>query len=157
MLDWDVKIELALEKANTPPSVTVSTLIDGSHATWSADQYSFSLSGIAIDPDGGEVSMSATLCGDTSTSFSRNGESWDVTLSIANCVAQGKTQYDVTISATDDVGAITSADVNVPDPLQQEPDVVIKTPADPGNGLPAIGALATLISLLGAAILVRRD
>lgn len=157
MLDWDVEIELALEKANTPPSVTVSTLIDGSHATWSADQYSFSLSGTAIDPDGGEISMSATLCGDTSTSFNRNVASWDVTLSIANCVAQGKTQYDVIISATDDVGAITSVDVNVPDPLQQEPAVVIKTPVDQGNGLPAIGALATLISLLGAAILVRRD
>ncbi len=157
MLDWDVELDLALEKANTPPSVTVDILIDGSHATWSADQYSFSLSGTAIDPDGGEVDLSVTMCSDTSTSFTQNGAAWDVTLSIANCVAQGKTQYDVIISATDDVGAIVSIDVNIPDPFQEEPRVTVSPTDNKSDGLPAIGMLATLISLLGAAILTRRD
>ena len=157
MLDWDVELDLALEKANTPPSVTIDTLIDGSHATWSADQYSFSLSGTAIDPDGGEVDLSVTMCSDTSTSFTQNGAAWDVTLSIANCVAQGKTQYDVIISATDDVGAIASIDVNIPDPFQDEPGATVVPTDNKSDGLPAIGMLATLISLLGAAILTRRD
>jgi hypothetical protein len=134
-------------------------LIDGSYATWSADQYSFSLSGTAMDPDGSDVSLSATLCGDTTTAFTETAPpAWDVTLSIANCVAQGSTQYDVTITATDSSGAISTISVNVPDPFTQDNngdgdfDSVKED-----SGLPAIGLFATIICMLGAALLLRRD
>ena len=159
MLQWDNSlIDLNIKKKNTPPTITVSELIDGSYATWSADQYSFSLSGTAMDPDGGEVSLSATMCGDTDTRFTKDGTTWDVTLSIASCVALGSTQYNVTISATDSSGASSTIDVNVPDPFTQDNNGdgdfdSIKE----DSGLPAIGLFATIICMLGAALLLRRD
>ena len=114
MLDWDVMIDLSLEKTNTPPVITVETdQIDGSQATWASDQFSFTLSGEVYDPDGGDVQLSATMCGETTTSFTGERPNWDVSLSIAKCVADGLTQYDVTLSATDSVGEISIIEVSV--------------------------------------------
>jgi len=157
MLQWEnSQIDLNIEKSNTPPIVTVTELIDGSYATWSADQYSFSLSGTAMDPDGSEVNLAATMCGDTTTSFVWSGNTWDVTLSIANCVAQGSTQYDVTITATDTTGAISSISVNVPDPEEYDEHSNIDYDGVE-KGLPSIGLFTTIVCMLGAALLLRRD
>ena len=159
MLDWDVMIDLALEKTNTPPVITVDIdEFDGSQATWASDQFSFSLSGEVFDPDGGDVVLSANMCGETTTSFTGERPNWDVSLSIAKCVADGLTQYDVVISATDSVGEISMIEVSVANPYSG-------TVTEPGNtdssneeaGLPSIGMFATMFSMLGAAILLRRD
>ena len=159
MLDWDALFDLGLEKTNTPPVITVDTdAFDGSQATWSSDQYSFSLSGTAIDPDGGSVQLSAVMCGETQTSFTSNGDNWDVTLSIAQCVADGLTEYNVIISAMDSVGSIATAEVSVPDPFSEGNNEQSDTTKDSEeSGLPSIGIFATVISMLGAAVLLRRD
>ena len=159
MLDWNVLFDLGLEKTNTPPVITVNAdAFDGSQATWSSDQYSFSLSGTAIDPDGGSVQLSAVMCGETQTSFTSNGDNWDVTLSIAQCVADGLTEYNVIISAMDSVGAIATAEVSVPDPFSEGNNEQSDTTKDSEeSGLPSIGIFATVISMLGAAVLLRRD
>ena len=158
MLDWDIMLDLSLEKENTPPVLTVDTdEFDGSQATWSSDQYSFSLSGTAIDPDGGDVVLSATMCGDTTTSFNEVGSNWDVSLSTAKCVAEGETQFDVVLSATDSVGDSTSVSVSVPDPNADSTDTPVDPVAKDEGGLPSIGMFATIISMLGAALLLRRD
>ena len=159
MLDWDVMIDLSLEKTNTPPVITVETdQIDGSQATWASDQFSFTLSGEVYDPDGGDVQLSATMCGETTTSFTGERPNWDVSLSIAKCVADGLTQYDVTLSATDSVGEISIIEVSVADPYAGN----VVEPGDTDSsaeesGLPSIGMFATMFSMLGAAILLRRD
>ena len=159
MLDWDVMIDLSLEKTNTPPVITVETdQIDGSQATWASDQFSFTLSGEVYDPDGGDVQLSATMCGETTTSFTGERPNWDVSLSIAKCVADGLTQYDVTLSATDSVGEISIIEVSVADPYAG--NVVEPGDTDSSSeesGLPSIGMFATMFSMLGAAILLRRD
>jgi hypothetical protein len=160
MLDWNIMLDLGLEKTNTPPVLDVDMdEIEGTYATWSSDQYSFSLSGTALDPDGGQISLSATMCGETTTSFSENGDDWTVSLSIAKCVANGLTQYDVVISATDSVGAITTAEISVTSPYASDnsgpSDGDIGSEDD--GGLPSIGMFATVVAMLGAALLLRRD
>jgi hypothetical protein len=158
MLDWDIMLDLSLEKENTPPVLTVDTdEFDGSQATWSSDQYSFSLSGTAIDPDGGDVVLSATMCGDTTTSFNKVESNWDVSLSTAKCVAEGKTQFDVVLSATDSAGDSISINVSVADPNDDDPIIPVDPVAKDEGGLPSIGMFATIISMLGAALLLRRD
>ena len=126
----------------------------------SSDFYSFSLSGDAVDPDGGVVDLSAILCGETTTSFTRTGANWDTTISTARCVNQGETsQYNVIISATDSAGAITTMEISIPDPNAGEnntPAIIVDEGED-SSGLPSIGIFATMISMLGAAILLRRD
>ena len=159
MLDWDVMIDLSLVKTNTPPVITVDfDAIDGTQATWSSDQYSFILSGTAIDPDGGGVTLSAIMCGETTTAFGDDPVNWYVSLSIAKCVVLGFTQYDVIITATDSTGGESSVEVSVPDPNeQQEPGKGDTDSTKEESGLPAIGLFATIVSMLGAALLLRRD
>lgn len=161
MLDWHAELDIynCCEKKNTPPVLMVNMdEIEGTYATWSPDQYSFSLSGTAIDPDGGSVQLSAVMCDETQTSFTTNGDNWDVTLSIAQCVADGLTEYNVIISATDSVGAIATADINVPGTFSEgNNDQTITTDDEEESGLPSIGIFATVISMLGAAVLLRRD
>ena len=158
MLDWVQLLDLNIEKSNSPPILLIDSLIGEKYATWSADQYSFSLSGTAMDPDSSGVELSATMCGDTTTGFTQESSSWDVTLSIANCVAQGVTQYDVVITATDSEGATTSLEINVASPFEQNDDsdnAIIKVQEE--SGLPSLGMFATVICMLGAALLVRKD
>ncbi|MDP6870579.1 MAG: hypothetical protein QGI21_07410 [Candidatus Poseidoniaceae archaeon] len=159
MLDWDTMIDLDLEKENTPPVIYFSVELDGTFATWSADQYSFSVSGTAIDPDGGEVTMKANLCGEETTSFTRNGVNWDLTLSVAKCMADGISVYDVIITATDSTGAIGTASVTVEDPFIQSNNQEEESDAtgESESGLPSISMAMTIMCLAGAAILLRRE
>jgi hypothetical protein len=158
MLDWDIMLDLSLEKKNTPPTITVDTdEFDGSQATWAPDQYSFSLSGTVNDLDGGEIILSATMCGDTTTSFNRVGDTWDVSLSTAKCISDGETQFDVVLVATDSMGDSTSIDVSVANPSTDSSITPIENTPKEESGLPSIGMFATVISMLGAALLLRRD
>ena len=160
MLNWDVIMNLNLEKKNTPPTLVVyEDEIEGGYATWSSDQYSFTLSGSAFDPDGTLSSLSATMCGQTTTSFTTEGTNWVVSLSIAKCVADGFTQYDVVISAQDDVGDITYVDISVPDPFAEDTEGNTDDTGAPEEeaGLPSIGVFASIIAILSAALILRRD
>ena len=160
MLNWDVIMNLNLEKKNTPPTLVVyEDEIEGGYATWSSDQYSFTLSGSAFDPDGTLSSLSATMCGQTTTSFTTEGTNWVVSLSIAKCVADGFTQYDVVISAQDDVGDITHVDISVPDPFAEDNEGNTDDTGAPEEeaGLPSIGVFASIIAILSAALILRRD
>ena len=160
MLNWDVIMNLNLEKKNTPPTLVVyEDEIEGGYATWSSDQYSFTLSGSAFDPDGTLSSLSATMCGQTTTSFTTEGTNWVVSLSIAKCVADGFTQYDVVISAQDDVGDITYVDISVPDPFAEDNEGNTDDTGAPEEeaGLPSIGVFASIIAILSAALILRRD
>ena len=160
MLDWEAEFDLGLEKENSLPIVNINyDAIEGTYATWSSDQYSFTLTGTAVDPDGGSVTLSAEMCDDTSTGFTTNGDDWSVTLSIANCVAQGLTDYYVLITAKDSVKAIGSADVTIPDPYASDNSGTENTDdtSEEESGLPSIGMFASLVAMLGAALLARRD
>ena len=161
MLDWEIELDFEIEKENTPPVIMITMdQIEGTYATWSSDGYSFSLSGTALDPDGGTVDLSATMCGETTNSFTQNGDSWIVSLSIAQCVAQGlTTQYDVVIVATDSVGDWNMDSVSIPDPYASDnsgSDTVDDTSEEEG-GLPSLGMFATIVAMLGAALLLRKD
>ena len=159
MLDWEAEFDFGVEKKNTPPVVEIDMdQIEGTYATWSSDSYSFSLSGTAMDPDGGAVSLSATMCGETSTGFTTNGEVWTVSLSIAKCIADGLTEYEVVITAEDSAGDVVYYGIIVPDPYGSDnttPEITDDS-SDEG-GLPSIGMFATVISMLGAAVLLRKD
>lgn len=162
MLDWHAEFDLGLQKKNTPPIIEIDVdQIDGTYATWSSDQYSFTLSGIALDPDGGTITLSAEMCGDTTTEFSQTDEKWTVSLSIAKCVQQGVTQYDVTIKGEDSVGAITIEEVSVPDPYAEDDggsgDTDDTSDSSDDGALPSLGMFATIIAMLGAAFILRRD
>ena len=160
MLDWEAEFDLGLEKENSLPIDNRNyDAIEGTYATWSSDQYSFTLTGTAVDPDGGSVTLSAEMCDDTSTGFTTNGDDWSVTLSIANCVAQGLTDYYVLITAKDSVKAIGSADVTIPDPYASDNSGTENTDdtSEEESGLPSIGMFASLVAMLGAALLARRD
>ena len=160
MLDWSEEFDFGLQKANTWPIITVDTdPIEGTQATWASDGYSFMLSGTAIDPDGGEVTLSAVMCGDTTTEFSTTGDTWTVSLSTAKCVANGLTQYDVVLSATDSIGAVSTEDVSVPDQnaADDSGEEITDTTSEDSGGLPSLGMFATIVAMLGAALLLRRD
>ena len=157
MLDWNAYIDLGLMKENTPPVISINSLIDDTNATWSADYLSFSLSGSVIDPDGGDVSLTAIMCGDSTTGFSQSGVSWDVSLSVAACFTQDNVDYTVEIHAQDSDGATAILVVNVDDPLEtDEPDIIVDLVEDE-SGLPALSMIATIVCMLGAALIARRD
>ena len=139
----------------------VYTVDDDLYATWSADGYSFTLSGNAFDPDGTVVELSATMCDETTTSFTSEGSEWVVSLSIAKCVSMGLTEsYDVIISAEDDVGEFTMVDIFVPNPDaedENEGETDTTGAEEEAAGLPSVGLFASLISILAAAFILRKD
>jgi len=160
MLDWEAEFDLGLEKRNSKPIVgIIYDSIEGTHATWSSDLYSFTLTGTAIDPDGGSVTLSAEMCNEISTGFTQSGDSWSVTLSIASCTAQGITPFDVVITAKDSVEEPGFANVTIPDPWASEDSETesVDDTSEESSGLPSIGIFASIIAMLGAAILTRKD
>ena len=100
------------------------------------------------------------MCEETTNSFTQNGDSWIVSLSIAKCVSQGQTtQYDVELSVTDSVGASSTDSSSIPDPYAQDnsgSDTVVDDSEEEG-GLPSLGMFATILAMLGAALLLRKD
>ena len=158
MLDWVATVDLGLEKKNTPPTIAVDMdQIEGTYATWSSDYFSFSLSGEARDPDGGEVTLSAEMCGENTNSFTQVGDRWDVTLPTARCVSLGVTEYVVVLVAKDSLEDIATIEITVPDPYTEDSTPTIVNSESEDSGLPSIGMFATIIAMLGAAIIIRRD
>ena len=121
MLAHDVELSLGLSKPNSPPVVQVAVNFDGENATWDESQLKFSMYGLVSDPDLETVTLSLTICGADYQGFNIDGINWVVEVSIAICLANGLTNYDVVITAVDDSGAKTEIYVAIPSPVPDEP------------------------------------
>ena len=102
MISFDYMFDFGLEKQSLPPAVALKMSFDGKNATWDATGLQFTLKGTVSDPDGESVSMTLQLCGSTATDFTIAGINWEIDVSIATCVLQEISTYDVVITATDE-------------------------------------------------------
>lgn len=162
MLNFEFMLDFGLEKVSLPPVLEIKVNFEGKNGTWDASGLKFTLKGEVIDPDGEAVTLSLTLCGSQATDFTKVGKNWEIDVSIATCVQQGITEYDVSISATDESGVVSTLSVNVKDPYAND-DTSSETNDDgdiessESSGLPSISFMATLaVTLLGAAYASRR-
>ena len=119
------------------------------------------LKGDVLDPDGVAVTFGLSLCGSQATDFTKVGKNWEIDVSIATCVQQGITEYDVIISATDESGIVSTLNVLIKDQYAND-DTSGGSSDDSGDdsessGLPNVSLLATLsVTLLGAAFARRK-
>ena len=157
MMDYAAEFDLGLLKPNSPPVISVAENFNSENATWDESQLKFTMYGLVSDPDLEFVTMQLTICGEPYQGFEIDGINWNVEVSTAVCMAYGITDYTVTITATDESGASTELVVGVDAPTVE--DTIVNPPAtEPGEegALPATSLLATL-SMLGAAVLLRRE
>lgn len=161
MLNFNFMLDFGLEKVSLPPVLELKLNFEGKNATWDASGLKFTLKGEVIDPDGETVSLSLTLCGSQASDFTKVGKNWEIDVSIATCVQQGITDYDVTISATDESGVVSSLSVMVSDPYANNDDSQSEDSDDgesESSGLPSVSLMATLtVTLLGAAFARRKQ
>ena len=159
MMTYSFMLNFGLEKSSSPPVIELVTGISQENATWQSP-LKFTLKGIVIDPDGEEVTLLLSLCGGSTTDFTQVGTNWEIDVSIASCMQQGITEYDVIISATDESGVIGTLSVFVPDPYAEDNgDTIIDDgkPSEEG-GLPSLSMLSTLIiTLLAMAFWQRKQ
>ena len=157
MLDYNFMLDLGIEKANTPPSITIDTNLQGQEAEWEIDGLKFTLNGNVIDPDGQDVSMALSICNGQTSNFNRDNLAWEIQVSIANCIQNNvESPYNVVIVATDESGATTSLSIDVVDPNAGGSDSsgdssTTESEEEGGNILPATGLFATMIVGLVAA------
>ncbi len=164
MLTLDFMLNFGLEKASLPPVIAVDQNLDGDNATWSATGLTFTLKGQVLDPDGETVTMSLSLCGYSTNNFDRVGSSWEIDVNIVSCSSQNPpvTTYDITLSATDESGTVSTFSVFVPDPYAantvDDSDDSSGSSGGESEGMPGVSMLATLsIALLGAAVVSRKQ
>tara|TARA_Y100000589_G_scaffold193730_1_gene183303 strand:+ start:3557 stop:5533 length:1977 start_codon:yes stop_codon:yes gene_type:complete len=163
MMNFDFMLDYGLEKQSQPPTVTLRVSFDGKNATWDATGLQFTLKGTVSDPDGESVAMTLQLCGSTATDFTNVGINWEIDVSIATCVLQEITTYDVVVTATDESGVESTLEVNVEDPNAQSDsnsgsNSNSGSEEDEGSALPGVSMLATIcVTLLGAAMLRRKE
>ena len=162
MLNFDFMLDFGLEKVSLPPVLEIKVNFEGKNGTWDASGLKFTLKGEVIDPDGEAVTLSLALCGSQASDFTKVGKNWEIDVSIATCVQQGITDYDVIISATDESGVISTLSVMVKDPYANDDDSQSTTDNDNGDsessGLPGVSLMATLtVTLLGAAFALRKQ
>jgi len=162
MMNFEYMLDFGLEKQSLPPTVSLKISFDGKNATWDASGLQFTLKGTVSDPDGEAVGLALQLCGSSATDFTQVGINWEIDVSIATCVLQEISTYDVIITATDESGVQSTLEINVKDPNVQDnsnggSSSSDGSSSDEGSALPSVSMLATVsIALLGAA-LVRRD
>ena len=162
MMNFDFLFDFGLEKQSLPPIISLKTSFDGNNATWDATGLQFTLQGTVSDPDGENVAMTLELCGASATDFTQVGINWEIDVSIATCVMQEITVYDVTITATDESNIASTLEVNVADPNAQSitddnSNSEDDTSSDGNSLLPSISMLATISMALAGAALSRRD
>ena len=165
MLDYNFMLDLGIEKANTPPTITIDTNLQGQEAEWELDGLKFTLNGNVIDPDGQDVSMVLSICNGQTSNFNRDNLAWEIQVSIANCIQNNvESPYNVVIMATDESGASTTLSIDVVDPNAGGTDsggdsTTTESEEEAGNILPAPGLLATtMIGLVAAGwVSSRRD
>ena len=161
MLNFEFMLDFGLEKVSLPPVLEIKVNFEGKNATWDASGLKFTLKGEVIDPDGEAVSLSLTLCGSQASDFTKVGKNWEIDVSIATCVQQGITEYDVSISATDESGVVSTLSVTVKDPYATDDTSSETNNGDnedsESSGLPGVSFMATLaVTLLGAAFASRK-
>ena len=160
MMPYSFMLNFGLEKSSSPPVIELVTGISQEYATWDDSGLKFTLKGTVIDPDGEEVTLLLSLCGGSTTDFTQVGTNWEIDVSIASCMQQDITEYDVIISATDESGVIGTLSVFIPDPYAEDSgDIIIDDgkPSEEG-GLPSVSMLSTLIiTLLAMAFWQRKQ
>ncbi len=163
MMNFAYMLDFGLEKQSLPPTVTLKMSFDGKNATWDASGLQFTLKGTVSDPDGEAVTLALQLCGSSATDFTKVGINWEIDVSIATCVLQEISTYDVTITATDESGVKSTLEINVKDPNAQDDSnsdssTGDSSSSDDGSALPSVSMLATVsVALLGAALLRREE
>ena len=162
MMNFDYMLDFGLEKESLPPIISLKTSFDGNNATWDATGLQFTLKGTVSDPDGESVAMSLQLCGASATDFTQVGINWEIDVSIATCVMQEITAYDVIITATDESNIASTLEVNVADPnvvstIDDNSNPEDDTSSDVNSLLPSISMLTTILVALAGAALIRRD
>ncbi|MEC8242567.1 MAG: hypothetical protein VX023_02490 [Candidatus Thermoplasmatota archaeon] len=162
MMNFDYMLDFGLEKESLPPIISLKTSFDGNNATWDATGLQFTLKGTVSDPDGESVEMTLQLCGASATDFTQVGINWEIDVSIATCVMQEITTYDVIITATDESNIASTLDVNVVDPnvqsiIDDNSNSEDDTSSDANSLLPSISMIATISVALAGAALIRRD
>ena len=163
MISFDYMFDFGLEKQSLPPAVSLKVSFDGKNATWDATGLQFTLKGTVSDPDGESVSMTLQLCGSTATDFTIAGINWEIDVSIATCVLQEISTYDVVITATDESNVESTLEVNVEDPDAQDSSNDDSSSNDgdsgeKGSALPSVSLLATVsVALLGAALMRKEE
>ena len=161
MLNFEFMLDFGLEKVSLPPVLEIKVNFEGKNATWDASGLKFTLKGEVIDPDGETVALSLTLCGSQASDFTKVGKNWEIDVSIATCVQQQITEYDVIISATDESGVVTTLSISIKDPNANDDNSLETNDDDSGDsessGLPGVSFMATLVvTLLGAAFASRK-
>jgi hypothetical protein len=162
MMNFDYMLDYGLEKQSLPPSITLKMSFDGMNATWDASGLQFTLKGTVSDPDGEQVSMSLQLCGAEATDFTKVGINWEIDVSIATCVLQEISTYDVVITVTDESSVTTTLEIYVADPNavddSNDDSTSDSDSGDESSALPSVSLLATLsVTLLGAAFARRKQ
>ena len=160
MMTYSFMLNFGLEKSSSPPVIELVTGISQENATWDDSGLKFTLKGIVIDPDGEEVTLMLSLCSGSTTDFTQVGTNWEIDVSIASCMQQGITEYDVIISATDESGVIGTLSVFVADPYAEDNGGTIIDDSKPSEegGLPSVSMLSTLIiTLLAMAFWQRKQ
>ena len=166
MLDYEFMFDFGLKKISKPPSITINTNLQGEEAEWSLDGQKFTLSGNVIEPDGEDVDMSLSICGNEARNFDRIQLEWEIQVSIASCVQGDYTSpYTVVITAEDGTSSEpTTVIIQVTDPYADDGSNSGETTTDDGEEaegsiLPAPGMFATLLIGLVAAgwVSSRRD
>jgi len=165
MLDYNFVLDYDLVKRNTLPTVTVETNLQGEEAEWELNGLKFTLTGNVIDPDGEDVEMILSICGETTTNFDRQNLAWEIQVPIARCIQNDvQSPYEVIIKVTDESGGETFKILQVVNPNTDSTDETGNGIIDDGDDedagfLPAPGMFATVIIGLVAAgwISSRRD
>ena len=155
MLSHAAEFSLGLVKPNSAPVVEVAVNFDGENATWDESQLKFEMFGLVSDPDLEAVTMSLTICGAEYQGFNIDGINWVVEVSTAICLANGLSDYDVVITATDDSGATTEVAVGIPAPVVEDVIDTGEPVVEADDALPSLSFLATMC-MLGVAVLHRR-
>lgn len=156
MLDFNFMLDFGLEKMNKPPTITISTNLQGEEAEWELDGFKFTLNGNVIDPDGQDVTMTLSICNGQTSNFNRDNLAWEIQVSVANCIQSNiEPPYSVVIVATDESQASTSLTIEVAN-LNSDGGTTNDGTSDTqneesGSVLPAPGFFATLLVGLVAA------
>lgn len=140
--------ETTITKLNRPPTIDLTPGLFG-NATW-VDEDLFRVRGSVVDPDGDDVEVSLRYCG-YSVTATVEGTSWNGDLRRIVCVEDGA--IAITVEARDDTdGNEVTFEVSPPAQNATEPAVTME-PSD--EGLPSVGAFATL-SVLMLTVVLRR-
>ena len=159
MLDWEGEIDLGMSKLGQAPTLEINTELGGGpQVTWSADKFSFTISGNYYDIDREDVTLSATICGQETKNFLDLGQEWEAEISTAVC--SGTTPpWIVNVTATDAGGMSTSFEIEVaPEVIESglDSDLIAENVEEEGL-LPSLSMFATIIASLSVALLKKRD